>query len=120
MLPVIGVPKTVQQQRRPYRDLFRRSEGCEYVSRDIPGLLVSPNKPLPGIHANQVWEENKPHYRAMQQAVCEAGWKAEEGLPRHRKLVAPEHCKRGREVRWWDWTLGHHERGPHIEGVTKS
>jgi hypothetical protein len=33
MLPVVGVPKTVQQQMRPYRDLFRRSEGLEYVSR---------------------------------------------------------------------------------------
>ena len=31
MLPVVGVPQTVQRQRRPYRDLFRRSEGFEYV-----------------------------------------------------------------------------------------
>lgn len=120
MLPVIGVPKTVQQQMRPYRDLFRRSEGFEYVSRYITGLLVSPNKTLQGIHANQVWEENKPNYRAMHEAVFEAGWNAEELLPRHRKLVAPEHRNRGREVISLDWTLVHHERGPHIYGVTKS
>ena len=31
MLPVVGVPQTVQRQRRPYRDLFRRSEGFKYV-----------------------------------------------------------------------------------------
>jgi len=65
MLPVVGVPKTVQQQMRPYRDLFRRSEGFEYVSRYITGLLVSPNKTLQGIHANQVWEGNNPGYRTM-------------------------------------------------------
>ena len=120
MLPVVGVPKTVQQQMRPYRDLFCRSEGFEYVSRYITGLLVSPNKTLQGIHASQVWEESKPSYRAMHEAVFEAGWDAEELLPRHRKLIAPEHRNRGREVISLDWTLGHHERGPHIYGVTKS
>ena len=31
MLPVVGVPQTVQRQMRLYRDLFRRSEGFEYV-----------------------------------------------------------------------------------------
>ena len=120
MLPVVGVPKTVQQQLRPYRDLFRRSEGFEYVSRYITGLLVSPNKTLQGIHATQVWEENKPGYRAMHEAVFEAGWDAEELLPRHRRLIAPAHRNRGREVISLDWTLVHHERGPHIYGVTKS
>jgi DDE superfamily endonuclease len=120
MLPVVGVPKTVQHQMRPYRDLFRRNEGFEYVSRYITGLLVSPNKTLQGIHATQVWEENKPSYRAMHEAVFEAGWDADELLPRHRRLIAPEHRHRGREVISLDWTLGHHERGPHIYGVTKS
>ena len=120
MLPVVGVPQTVQHQMRPYRDLFRRSEGFEYVSRYITGLLVSPNKALQGIHATQVWEENKPSYRAMHEAVFEAGWDAEELLPRHRRLIAPEHRHRGREVISLDWTLVHHERGPHIYGVTKS
>jgi DDE superfamily endonuclease len=120
MLPVVGVPKTVQHQMRPYRDLFRRNEGFEYVSRYITGLLVSPNKTLQGIHATQVWEENKPSYRAMHEAVFEAGWDADELLPRHRRLIAPEHRHRGREVISLDWTLVHHERGPHIYGVTKS
>jgi hypothetical protein len=120
MLPVVGVPQTVQGQMRPYRELFRRSEGFEYVSRYVTGLLVSPNKTLQGIYANQVWAENKPGYRAMHEAVFEAGWEAEELLPRHRKLIAPEHCGRGREVISLDWTLVHHERGPHIYGTTKS
>jgi DDE superfamily endonuclease len=120
MLPVVGVPKTVQRQMRPYRDLFRRSEGFEYVSRYITGLLVSPNKTLQGIHATQVWEGDKPGYRTMHEAVFEAGWDAEELLPRHRKQIAPEHRNRGREVISVDWTLVHHERGPHIYGVTKS
>jgi hypothetical protein len=120
MLPVVGVPKTIQRQMRPYRDLFRRSEGFEYVSRYITGLLVSPNKTLQGIHANQVWEGNNPGYRTMHEAVFEAGWDADELLPRHRRLIAPEHRNRGREVISLDWTLVHHERGPHIYGVTKS
>jgi hypothetical protein len=67
-----------------------------------------------------VWEDHKPTRRAMHEAVFEAGWEAEELLPRHRTLIAPEHRKRGREVISLDWTLVHHERGPHIYGTTKS
>ena len=120
MLPVVGVPQTVQRLMRPYRDLFRRSEGFEYVSRYVTGLLVSPNKTSQGIYAAQVWEGDKPGYRTMHEAVFEAGWDAEELLPRHRTLIAPEHRNRGREVISLDWTLVHHERGPHIYGVTQS
>ena len=56
----------------------------------------------------------------MHEAGFEAGWEAEELLPRHRTLIAPEHRGRGREVISLDWTLVHHERGPHIYGTTKS
>jgi len=56
----------------------------------------------------------------MPEAVFEAGGEAEELLPRHRRLSAPEHRNRGREGIAWDWTLVHHARGPHIYGVTKS
>ena len=114
MLPMVGVPETIREGLRPYRDLFRRAEGFEHVSRYVSGLIVSPNKTLQGIYANQVWEEDKPTRRTMHEAVFEAGWKAEELLPRHRALIAPEHRQRGREVISLDWTLVHHERGPHI------
>jgi hypothetical protein len=117
---MVGVPATVRKGLRPYRDLFRRTEGFDYVSRYVTGLLVNPNKTLQGIYATQVWPEKKPSRRAMHEAVFEAEWKAEELLPRHRALIAPEHRNRGREVISLDWTLVHHERGPEIYGVTKS
>jgi hypothetical protein len=120
MLPMVGVPDTIRKGLRPYRDLFRRAEGFEHVSRYVTGLIVSPNKTLQGIYANQVWEADKPSRRVMHEAVFEAGWDAEELLPRHRRVIAPEHQKRGREVISLDWTLVHHERGPHIYGTTKS
>jgi hypothetical protein len=120
MLPMVGVPETIRKGLRPYRDLFRRAEGFEHVSRYVSGLIVSPNKTLQGIYANQVWEEDKPTRRTMHEAVFEAGWKAEELLPRHRALIAPEHRQRGREVISLDWTLVHHDRGPHIYGTVKS
>ncbi len=120
MLPMVGVPETIRKGLRPYRDLFRRAEGFEHVSRYVTGLIVSPNKTLQGIYADQVWEEHKPSRRVMHEAVFEAGWDAEELLPRHRRMIAPEHRGRGREVISLDWTLVHHERGPHIYGTTKS
>lgn len=56
----------------------------------------------------------------MHEAMFEAGGEAEELLPRHRAMIAPEHRGRGREVISLDWTLAHHERGPWIYGTTKS
>jgi hypothetical protein len=117
---MVGVPATIRKGLRPYRDLFRRAEGFEHVSRYVTGLIVSPNKTLQGIYAQQVGEEDKPTRRTMHEAVFEAGWQAEALLPRHRRLIAPEHRGRGREVISLDWTLVHHERGPHIYGTTKS
>jgi hypothetical protein len=117
---MVEVPETLRRGLRPYRDLFRRAEGFEYVSRYVTGLIVSPNKTLQGIYADQVWEAHKPTRRARHEAVFEAGWEAEELLPRHRALIAPEHRGRGREVISLDWTLVHHERGPHIYGTAKS
>jgi hypothetical protein len=119
MLPMVEVPETLRKGLRPYRDLFRRAEGFEHVSRYVTGLIVSPNKTLQGIYAQQVWDEHQPTRRAMHEAVFEAGWEAEQLLPRHRALIAPEHRGRGREVISLDWTLVHHERGPHIYGTTK-
>ena len=78
MLPMVGVPETVRKGLRPYRDLFRRAEGFEYVSRYVTGLVVNPNKTLQGIYANQVWTKKQPSRRAMQKAVFEANWNAEE------------------------------------------
>jgi hypothetical protein len=120
MLPMVEVPETIRKGLRPYRDLFRRAEGVEHVSRYVTGLIVSPNKTWQGIYAQQVWEEHKPSRRTLHEAVFEAGWEAEQLLPRHRALIAPEHRQRGREVISLDWTLVHHERGPHIYGTTKS
>jgi hypothetical protein len=120
MLPMVEVPQTIRQGLRPYRDLFRREEGFAHVSRYVSGLIVSPNKTVQGIYANQVWEGKKPSRRVMHEAVFEAGWDAEELLPRHRRVIAPEHRGRGREVISLDWTLAHHERGPHIYGTARS
>jgi hypothetical protein len=41
-------------------------------------LIVSPNKTLQGIYAQQVWDEHQPTRRAMHEAVFEAGWEAEQ------------------------------------------
>src|SRR6266536_4752229 len=98
MLPIVGVPKTIQRRLLPYRTLFGRAEGFEHVSRYVTGLILSANKTLQGIYDGQVWEGEKPSRRAMHEAVFEAGWEADALLPRHRGLIAPEHRDRGREA----------------------
>ena len=120
MLPICGVPATIQQVMTPYRDLFCRDEGFAHVSRYITGLILSPNKTLQGIYDLQVWDAESPSRRAMHAAVFEAQWDAEALMPRHRAVVAQDHGRQGREVMSLDWTLAPHEWGPKIYGVTKS
>src|SRR5215468_1073935 len=121
MMPLVGVPETIRCGLAPYRDVFCRAEGFEHISRYVTGLLLSPNKTLQGIYDLQVWEPGVPHSRrAMHEAVFEAGWAAEALMPHHRKVIAPEHHGRGREVLSLDWTYAHHERGPKIWGVKKA
>src|SRR5215468_3337453 len=120
MLPICGVPATIQQGLAPYRDLFCRDEGFAHISRYITGLVLSPNKTLQGIYDLQVWDAESPSRRAMHAAVFEAQWDAKALMPRHRAVVAQDHGRRGREVISLDWTLAHHEWGPKIYGVTKS
>ena len=120
MLPICGVPTTIQRGLAPYRDLFCRDEGFAHISRYLTGLILSPNKTLQGIYDLQVWDTESPSRRAMHAAVFEAQWDAEALMPRHRAVVAQEHGRRGREVLSLDWTFAHHEWGPKSDGVTKS
>ena len=103
MLPMVEVPQTIRKGLRPYRDLCRREEGFEHVSRYVSGVIVSPNKTRQGSYANQVWDGKNPSRRVMPEAVFEAGGDAEELLPRHRRVIAAEHCGRGRAVILLDW-----------------
>jgi hypothetical protein len=56
-----------------YRDVFCREAGFEHVSRYVSGLLLSENKTLQGIAAQQVYPEGQSvSRRAMHAAVFEA------------------------------------------------
>ena len=121
LLPLVGVPALIRKGLEPYRDLFCREAGFEHVSRYVTGLLLSPNKTLPGIYAQQVWPEAQGvSRRAMQAGVFEAGWDSEGLLPRHRAVVAGEHQGRGLEVISVDWTYVHHDRGPEIYATKRA
>jgi hypothetical protein len=118
MLPLTGVPPTIAQGMKTYREVFCRDAGFEHVSRYVSGLILSPNKTLQGIHAQQVWPEGEEvSRRALHAAVFEAGWSGDDLIQTHRQVVAVDHHGRGREVISVDWTQAHHERGPQIYGV---
>ena len=120
MLPITGIPETIAKGLAGFRDLFCRKEGFEHISRYVTGLILSPNKTLQGIYDLQVWDRATPSRRAMHAAVFETGWDSQALIQRHRATVAPDHRGRGREVIGLDWTLAHHERGPHIFGVDQA
>ena len=119
--PLAGIPELVKQGMEPYREVFCRASGFDSVSRYVTGLLLSANKTLEGIHAQQVWPEGKERSRrSMHTAVFEAPWDSESLLPRHREVVSGYHRGRGLEVIGLDWTLIHHERGPRIYATKRA
>lgn len=121
MVPFIGVPNTIAKGMRAYREVFCRAEGFEHVSRYISGLLLSENKTLQGIHAQQVYFEGEgSSRRAMHAGVFEARWDSEELMQQHRVIVGKQHQGRGREIISLDWTLSHHEDGFDIYGTKRS
>src|SRR5512143_276952 len=121
MLSLAGVPLLIAAWLKSYRDIFCREAGFEHVSRYLAGLLLSPNKTVQGIYAQQVWPEESPvSRRAMQAAVFEAGGDSDELMRRHREVVAGAHRGRGLEVIALDWTYVHHERGPAIYAVKRA
>jgi DDE superfamily endonuclease len=121
MLPIVSVPATVAAGMKHYRDVFCRAAGFEHVSRYVSGLRLSPHKTLQGMYAQPVWPEgSEVTRRAMHAAVFEARWSSAALMQRHREVIAREHRGRGREVIGVDWTLTHHDRGPHIYGVKKA
>lgn len=122
MFPMAGVPPTIANGMKNYREVFCRDAGYEHVSRYVSGLVLSENKTLQAIHAQQVWPEGKEvTRRAMHAAVFEAGWSSEELMVKHRTEVSVDHQGgRGREVIAVDWTQAHHERGPQIHGVKEA
>jgi len=119
MIPIVDIPDTVKTNLLPYRSIFCKEAGFEYIGRYISGLILSPNKTLQGIYDAQVWSNEKPSRRAMHEAIFESGWDSEGLLWRHREVVSRSHRGKGKEVISLDWTLSHHLRGPQIYGVKK-
>jgi hypothetical protein len=97
--PLVGVPETSRRGLAPYREVLCRAEGFDHVRRYGPGLLLRPNKPLPGSYAVQVWAPAAPRSRrALPAAVWEAGGAAAALMPHHRAVIESAHRSRGREV----------------------
>lgn len=121
IFPLVGVPETIAKGMNAYRGVFCRQAGFEHVSRYISGLLLSENKTVQGIYAQQVYGEGEGvTRRAMHAAVFEAGWDSQELMTEHRQLVGKQHQGKGREIISLDWTLSHHEYGLEIYGVKRS
>lgn len=122
MLPIVKVPFTIAEGMKKYREIFFRDKGFEHVSRYMSGLVLSANKTLQGIYAQQVWPEGESvSRRAMHAAVFDAGWSVEELMKKHRANVSLDHQgNKGREIISLDWTMSHHDRGPRIYGVKEA
>ena len=69
MLPLVAAPPTIAAGMMNYRKVFCRKEGVEHISRYVGSLVLSENKTLQGIYAQQVWPaEEQASRRAMHAA----------------------------------------------------
>ena len=70
MIPLVGVPQSIAKQLSSDREVFCRAEGFEHISRYVSGLILSENKTLQGIYAQQVYPQTEgASRRAMHSAV---------------------------------------------------
>jgi hypothetical protein len=145
MWPLVGIPQTIGQGLNTYRSVCFRDAGFAHLSRYVTGLLLSPDKTLPGIYSQWVFPEGESvSRRAMHEAVFEAGWDREALMVQHRRAVAqrsqglgrqvigfaeaarhsgpgpPESQGLGRQVIGFAWIFAHHERSRRIYGVKRS
>ena len=121
MLPLVGSGPTIAKALESFRNVFCRDAGFAHISRYISGLLLSPNKTLQGIYTQLVWPEGEQvSYRAMHEAIFEAGWQRQELMEHHRSVVGPKHRGRGREVISLDWTYARHSYSQEIFGAKKA
>jgi hypothetical protein len=51
MLPIPRVPETIAKGMAKFRAVCCRAAGFAHVSREVTGLIFSPNKTLQGIYA---------------------------------------------------------------------
>lgn len=135
MLPLVGIPATIEKWLKSYRQVFGKEAGFQHINRYISGLLMSSNKTaarghgqapdlksgepvtLQGIYNQIVWSEGKQtSRRGMHEAVFEAGWKHQELMAQHRRILAPIHKGIGREVIALDWTFSYHPYSQKIWG----
>jgi hypothetical protein len=101
-----------------YRSLLCRAAGCEHVRRSVTGLLRSPQKTRPGLHAVPGWDDGTaPSRRALPEAVFAAAGEAAGLLPCQRALVAADQRGRRRAVLRVAWPYAPHDRGPRLWGV---
>ena len=121
MLPIVSVPESMAQNLRSYRAIFSREEGFAWMSRDVTGLLVSPNKTVQGIYDLWVWpaREEAPSRRAMHASLFESGGSSDALMGHPRQELGGIYRPGGRSVVSLDWTFSHHERGSKIYGSKK-
>ena len=117
MVPIPGLPATIARGMAGFRALCGRRDGVAPVSRDVSGLVLSPNQTWQGLDARQVWDRDPPSRRARPAAVCEAGGESPAVITRPRVPVARDHHGRGREVISRDGTLAPHARGRRLFGL---
>jgi ElaB/YqjD/DUF883 family membrane-anchored ribosome-binding protein len=120
MLPLVGIPKSIEAELPEYRGNFKKEAGYKHISRYVLGLIVNENKTVQGIYDRIVWEEGEEvSRRAMHEAIFEAGWNRKELMKKHRERMGEKHRGRGKEVIGSDWTYSHHERGKEIYGTKR-
>ena len=50
MLPLVGIPRSIEEELREYRGNFKKEAGYKHIRRYLLGLLANENKTLQGIH----------------------------------------------------------------------
>lgn len=117
LVPIMGIPESIEEGLRPYQDLFPRSETYEHIKEYCTGMVVLEK---PSINRLSQCLVGGPSQSSINKAITMSPWSREGVKERRLELIRVYHKSKGLTVGILDSTLSHHPRGKEkIYGVYK-
>jgi len=117
IIPIVGIPESIEEGLRPYRDLFSRIESYEHIKEYCTGLVVLEKPSINRLAQCMVGGSSQS---SINKAITMSPWSREEVNGRRLELIGGYHKSKGLTIGILDSTFNHHPRGKEkIYGVYK-
>ena len=108
IVPIVGIPPSIEAGLAPYRDLFPRSETYQHIKEYCTGLVVLEK---PSINRLAQCLVDGPAQSSINKAISRSPWSGEAVNARRLEQIKQHHRGQGLTIGIVDSTFSHHPRG---------